>query len=75
MGRRTQKTPKLSASKSKSRQLAESDAQHERDAKVGLDHWNREFDAMYARMQSHAARRAIDALCSASDVELNRSKS
>lgn len=37
-----------------------------------LDYWTREFDALHARMQSHEARRAVDALFSATDTELNR---
>ncbi|MBM0103240.1 type II toxin-antitoxin system prevent-host-death family antitoxin [Steroidobacter sp. S1-65] len=37
-----------------------------------LDHWAREFDSLHARMQSHKARRAVDALFSATDAELNR---
>lgn len=37
-----------------------------------LDYWTREFEALHARMQSHEARRAVDALFSATDAELNR---
>lgn len=37
-----------------------------------LDYWTREFDALHARMQTHKARRAVDALFSATDAELNR---
>jgi prevent-host-death family protein len=37
-----------------------------------LDYWTREFDALHARMQTHKARRAADALFSATDAELNR---
>ncbi len=36
-----------------------------------LDHWNREFDALHARMQNPQARQAVDALFSATDTELN----
>lgn len=37
-----------------------------------LDHWAREFDSLHARMQTHKARRTVDALFSATDAELNR---
>lgn len=37
-----------------------------------LDYWTREFDALHARMQTPKARRAVDALFSATDAELNR---
>lgn len=37
-----------------------------------LDYWAREFNALHTRMQSDEARRAVDALFSATDVELNR---
>jgi prevent-host-death family protein len=37
-----------------------------------LDHWTREFNALHARMQTPKARKAVDALFCASDVELNR---
>lgn len=37
-----------------------------------LDYWTREFNALHARMQTPAARKAVDALFSASDAELNR---
>lgn len=40
-----------------------------------LDYWTREFDALHARMQTHKARRAVDALFSATDAELNRKDS
>jgi prevent-host-death family protein len=36
-----------------------------------LDHWTREFEALHAKMQTAAARRAVDALFSATDDELN----
>jgi prevent-host-death family protein len=37
-----------------------------------LDYWTREFQAVHARMQTQNAREAVDALFSATDVELNR---
>jgi prevent-host-death family protein len=37
-----------------------------------LDYWTREFDALHARMQTAKARRAVGALFSATDAELNR---
>jgi prevent-host-death family protein len=37
-----------------------------------LDYWTREFNALHARMQTHKARVAVDALFSATDAELNR---
>jgi prevent-host-death family protein len=37
-----------------------------------LDYWTREFHALHARMQTHEARQAVDALFSATDAELNR---
>lgn len=37
-----------------------------------LDYWTRQFDALHARMQTHKARQAVDALFSATDAELNR---
>lgn len=37
-----------------------------------LDYWTREFNALHARMQTQKARRAVDALFSATDAELNR---
>jgi prevent-host-death family protein len=37
-----------------------------------LDYWTREFDALHAKMQTHNARQAVDALFSATDAELNR---
>jgi prevent-host-death family protein len=37
-----------------------------------LDYWTREFDALHARMQTPEARRAVDAMFSATDAELNR---
>lgn len=40
-----------------------------------LDYWTREFDALHARMQTHQAREAVDALFSATDAQLNRSGS
>lgn len=40
-----------------------------------LDYWTREFDALYARMQTPEASRAVDALFSATDAELNRRNS
>lgn len=39
-----------------------------------IDYWTREFDALHARMQTRKARQAVDALFSATDAELNRSK-
>lgn len=51
---------------------AGSGAPPETGAKVDFDYWAREFDLLYARMQSDEARRAVDALFSASDDELNR---
>jgi prevent-host-death family protein len=40
-----------------------------------LDYWTREFDALHARMQTQKARRAVDALFTATDAELNRTDS
>lgn len=37
-----------------------------------LDYWTRQFDALHARMQTHKASKAVDALFSATDAELNR---
>jgi prevent-host-death family protein len=37
-----------------------------------LDYWTREFNALHARMQTHKARQAVDALFSATDAKLNR---
>lgn len=37
-----------------------------------LDYWTREFDELHARMQAHKARKAVDALFSATDAALNR---
>jgi prevent-host-death family protein len=37
-----------------------------------LDYWTREFDTLHARMQTRKARKAVDALFSATDAELNR---
>lgn len=37
-----------------------------------LDHWTREFEALHLRMQTTGARQAVDALFSATEVELNR---
>ena len=37
-----------------------------------LDYWTREFDVLHARMQTRKARRAVDALFSATATELNR---
>jgi hypothetical protein len=37
-----------------------------------LDYWTREFDALHARMQTRESRQAVDALFSATDVDLNR---
>jgi prevent-host-death family protein len=37
-----------------------------------LDYWTAEFNAIYSRMQTPEARRAVDELFSASDAELNR---
>lgn len=37
-----------------------------------LDYWKRQFDTLHARMQTHKARQAVDALFSATDTELNR---
>lgn len=37
-----------------------------------LDYWTREFNALHARMQTHKARRAVDALFSATDAKLKR---
>lgn len=37
-----------------------------------LDYWTREFQALHTRMQSSGARQAVDALFSATEVELNR---
>ena len=36
-----------------------------------LDYWTREFDALYARMQTRKARQAVDALFYATDTKLN----
>jgi prevent-host-death family protein len=40
-----------------------------------LDYWTREFQTLHARMQTHEARQAVDALFSATDAELNRTGS
>jgi prevent-host-death family protein len=40
-----------------------------------LDYWTREFDAVYARMQTRKARQAGNALFSATDAELNHKDS
>jgi hypothetical protein len=69
------KTTKLSPREPELRQLVELATQQGCDPKVELDHWNRELDTLYAKMQSDEARHAIDALFSASDDELNRSRS
>lgn len=37
-----------------------------------LDYWTRQFDALHAAMQTQKARKAVDALFSAADAELNR---
>lgn len=37
-----------------------------------LDYWTREFDTLHARMQTHEARQAVDALFAATEAELNR---
>ena len=37
-----------------------------------LNYWTRELDALHAKMQTHKARHAVDALFSATDAELNR---
>jgi len=37
-----------------------------------LDYWTREFNALHAGMQTPKSRRAVDALFSATDTELNR---
>lgn len=37
-----------------------------------IEYWTREFDALYTKMQTRAARQAADALFSATDAELNR---
>ena len=39
-----------------------------------LDRWTRDFLDLHAKMQTHAARKAVDALFSASDAELNRKR-
>lgn len=36
------------------------------------DYWTRELDALHVRMQALGARQAVDALFSATEVELNR---
>ena len=38
-----------------------------------LDYWTRELDALHARMQTRKARRAVDALFSAIETNLNLS--
>lgn len=37
-----------------------------------LDYWTREFDALHARMQTRKASKAVDALFSATEAELNQ---
>ena len=41
-------------------------------AKVSLDEVSREFEVLYAQMQSAKSRRSVDSLLSASAEELNR---
>ena len=82
----TKRIPKSSSRKAKTGQFVELGTRYRRDVVVTknaarvlvtsqereLDYWTREFGALHARMQTHKARGAVDALFSATDADLNR---